>query len=251
VTRPGGRGLAALLLAAVLGVSGGVVAALQGPAENQAEDPGSTAKPRETSTPTPTPTPKDNLGLNVPREDLDCDGRTYILVEWGDRDSALWPSAVDWPGVKYLDTRKSCPTAYPKVAGKRPRWVAYLPSYDDPTEACEARMVPEHKDHFVTRMLRSARSGVLCACVLDVATLPAIEEGQPLTALSSMWIYMYQRMLIDIGLLDMSTPTQVFDHATARATYTLQSASNMSPTGIVDTDTWRELRSDACRFYKF
>ena len=245
--RPGGRGLAALLLAAVLGVFGGVAAALQSPAENQAEDPGSTAAPRET----PTPTPKDNLGLNVPREDLDCDGRTYILVGWGDRDSALWPFVVDWPGVKYLDTRKSCPTAYPTVAGRTPRWVAYLPGYDDPTEACEARMVPEHKDHFVTRMLSSARSGVLCACVLDVATLPAIEEGQPVTARSSMWTYQYQRMLIDVGLLEMSTPTQDFDHATAKATYTLQSANGMSPTGVVDTDTWRALRSDACRFSRF
>jgi peptidoglycan hydrolase-like protein with peptidoglycan-binding domain len=247
VTRPGGRGLAALLLAAVLGVSGGVVAALQGPAENQAEDPGSTAAPRET----PTPTPKDTLGLNVPREDLDCDGDTYILVGWGDSDNALWPSVVDWPGVKYLDTRRSCPTAYPKVDGKTPRWVAYLPGYDDPPEACEARMTVEHKDHFVTRMRKGAKTGVLCACVLDVATLPAIEEGQPLTTISSMWIYMYQRMLIDVGLLDMSTPTQVFDHATARATYTLQSDADMSPTGVVDTDTWRELRSDACRLYKF
>jgi peptidoglycan hydrolase-like protein with peptidoglycan-binding domain len=249
VTRPGARGLAALVLAAVLGISGGVIAALRGPAEpqqKQARDPGVS----ETAV-QPLTRKEDPLRLGVRREDLECDGRTYIFVGWGDGESALYSSVADWPGVRYLKTRQSCPAVYPTVRGGTPRYFAYLPGFDTPAEACKARMTAAHKGNYVTRMRAGLDSNVPCACVLDVATLPAIGEGQPLTTESGMWIYLYQRMLADLGLLSEDVLTGLFDRPTANATRRLQTDAALNPSGIVDPDTWNVLRSKYCNRYDF
>jgi len=232
VTRFGGSRRAALTVAAVLGLAGGAVTAWETPDDAVADF-------------------VDPLALGVPLENVDCTGETLIMVGWGDAYSALAPSVVDWPGVKYLRTSESCPTAYPQARGRTTDYVAYLPAYDTPEVACAERMEASHKGNFVTRLGDGNTDGVNCACALGLSTLPAIGEGQELTTESGMWIYLYQGMLNDIGADPEVARTGLFDTTTTDATRVLQTDAALGPSGIVDSDTWDVLRGKACKRYDY
>jgi len=233
----------ALVVAAVLGVSGGIITAFVAPLGFGGGD-------RQQATPSAADPPFDPLDLGVALENVTCTGETLIMVGWGDIRTALSPSVQDWPGVKYLDTGDSCDTAYPP-ARKVPRYVAYIPAYDTPEEACEERMNALHKGNFVTKMRDQNKIGVQCACETALTALPAIGEGQPRTAESGMWIYLYQGMLNDIGTQPPLPRTGLFDDLTVFATRLLQTDAALSPSGIVDADTWNVLRNKACSRYDY
>jgi len=244
---PGRRRLAALLLAAVIGISGGVAAALIGSAETPPKKEPSAS---ESADPTP-PEGEDRLGLGVPRVDLPCDDKTYLLVGKGFGESALRPSLADWPQMKYANTRNSCDTAYPLVRGVEAKWVAYLPAFERAAEGCERRMSPEHKNDFLTRMQEGNTDSVPCPCEMQVSTLPVIGVDEELTTVSGMWIYQYQTMLSALYPELLSERSGYFDKATEDATYSLQSDFGLNPSGRVDAETWDVLRGRACRLFNW
>lgn len=223
--------MAALVVAAALGVSGGIGAALISGTRTEVVDP---------------------LQLGVPLVNVDCTGDTLIIVGQGDIRAPLSQSMADWPEAKYLDTTESCDTAYPRPGGETPRFVAYLPAYSSPEAACEDRMTAEHKGNFITRMRGGNQVGVNCACELELDVLPAIGEGQELTAESGMWIYLYQGMLAKIPDLASEVRQNFsFDEETVAATRTLQSGAGLNPLGYLDTDTWNVLRDKVCDRYDY
>ncbi|MEO5853315.1 MAG: hypothetical protein ABIQ15_12450 [Nocardioides sp.] len=229
--RLGGTRMVALVVAAVLGVSGGIGAALISSNRTEFVDP---------------------LGLGVPLVNVDCTGDTLIIVGRGDIRAPLSQSVVDWPTAKYLDTTKSCDTAYPQARGETPRYVAYLPAYGGPEAACEDRMTAENKGNFITRMRAGNEVGVNCACELELSVLPAIGEGQELTPVSSMWIYLYQGMLAKVpGLAPDVRQNFRFDEDTVAATRDLQSGDGLNPFGYLDADTWNVLRNKVCDRYDY
>ncbi len=238
VTPPGGRGVAALALAVVLGVSGGAVTAFfaQDDATPQADGP-------------------DPLDVGVPLANLACNpDQTVVVVGSGNTASDLRYAVRDWDqdGVKYLETASSCDTAWPPEAGEVPRYVAYLPPFDSNEAACEERMQSSHKGDAVTRLRDENDDTVVCACELDRATLPEIGEGQDLTPVSAMWTYTYQSMLAEVGLIDLDdVEKSVFDEPTVAATRLLQTDIPIQPFGYVTVDTWSELRDRACPLYDY
>ena len=139
----------------------------------------------------------------------------------------------------------------PRVAGRRAYAAPYLPPYNTPPAACRPRMTAEHKGNFITRMREGNEVGVNCACELELSALPTIGEGQEPTAVSGMWIYLYQGMLDTIGLADDVSQNFRFDDATIAATRVLQSDAGLSPLGYLDTDTWNVLRNKACDRYDY
>ncbi len=231
-----------MVLAAVLGLSGGTVAAFLAGTDGDVRDLDAAPLSRA----------QDPLDLDVPLDNVDCTDDTLIIVGWGESYNTLSSSVADWAGARYLETGESCDTAYPQVRGKTPTYAVYVPAFDSPKAACEERMNARHKGDFVTRMREGNTDGVPCACVMDVATLPAVGEGQEPTTESGMWIYVYQQMLAEIGALDLDVvSTGQFDRATIEATLVLQTDAALNPLAYVDTDTWGVIRNKACGRFDF
>ena len=222
--------MAALALAAVLGVGGGAFTAFFAhDDETVAADP---------------------LGLGIPLENVDCTGETLILVANGDTSAALAPSVRDSDDldVKYLRPDQSCDTAYPRRAGT---YAAYL-SYPSVEAACADRMTSLHKDDFVTRMREGNVDQVMCPCELDRTTLPEIGEGFEQTTESRMWTSMYQWMLVELGRLDSDAMALgTFDRQTIDATRAFQGNNNLNPYGYVNQDTWAAVRDKACGLFRY
>ena len=230
---PGGRGLAALALAVVLGVSGGAVTAFFAQEDE--------------------PVGADPLELGIPLENVDCTGETLMLVAIGDTRAALAPSVRDSDelGVKYLKPAESCTTAYPRREGTTPQYAAYL-SYPSLEAACTDRMTNVHKDDFVTLMRAGNTDQVMCPCELDRTTLPEIGEGREPTTESRMWTSMYQWMLVELDRLDLDEIAMgTFDQETIDATRTFQGNNNLNPYGFVDQDTWAAIRDKSCGLFRY
>lgn len=238
-----GLRLAVVLMAAVVGLAAGAATALM----NRASD---------TPVVAVEPTVEDPLGLGLDMVNVQCasdfEVPVLLVVGWGNADTNFSTSVADWPGARYLETSRSCPAAWPSDSAKTPQYIAYLSQFATPATACEAKMQGSHKNDYVTRMRATSEEPVPCACVMDRATLPAIGEGQPVSTESGMWTSLYQQMLAKARLLDLARVEDgSFDKPTINATYTLQSDNALSPTGIVDADTWRELSNKSCSRFKF
>ena len=101
--------LIAPLVAAVLGISGGIATALVVPGD---ED-----EPRAS-------TYNDPLHLDIPLVDQDCTGESLLVVGYGDTVASLGSAASGFKskGARYLRSDDSCPTALgPREEGRRRR----------------------------------------------------------------------------------------------------------------------------------
>lgn len=238
-----GTALAAAAVAAVLGTAGGVLSAVS--SERDPAPPTSSEHPSLTHD-------QDPLRLGVEQVDLtECDGRTVLLLAWGESQPALQPSVLEHPDARYLDTTKSCDTAYPRVNGRVPRFMTYLPPFDTPTEACQVRMGEVLKGSFTTILTAGNTTTVICGCYIKADDLLVIGQDVKQTAASGMYVKLYQRMLMDAGLLPPGSDTGVFGDDTRAATFALQSDHGLNPTGNVNAQTWRLVQNQACPLYDY
>ena len=131
--------LIAPLVAAVLGISGGIATALVVPDD---ED-----EPRAS-------TYNDPLHLGIPLVDQDCTGESLLVVGYGDTVAPLG-SAAGMKGARYLRSDDSCPTALAAAGKETPAYVVYLGPYDTRREPCELRMSGEAGGNFFVTVLHS------------------------------------------------------------------------------------------------
>lgn len=237
--RVGGRGAWVLVVAATLGVVGGLTTALLAP------DPVRSGNPQAG---------QDPLGLGVDRQDLGCTGQSILVVGFGDTSAALSGSIADNrdEGVHYLNTAASCSTVYGYEDRDQPAYAAYLGPYADVTSPCTTRFAGEHRGGFVTRLRAANSIHVKCACVLPVEALPVLKQGIDVTA-NAVYVRALQGLLHDRDpeLFSREQITGVYDEPTAARIRALQAAAPITVTGEVGGPTWRFVRARSCRDYDF
>jgi hypothetical protein len=229
----------AIALSAVLGIVAGVI--------------GSFVIPRAGAT------YADPQGHNVPLVNQRCTGKSLILVGWGPAAPPLSAAVnANGSGVHYLDTHKSCPTAWryqPAHEAKArpdPTWVAYLGPFASREAACQVRMSAEHKGDFVTRLNQGNTDMVQCACYYDVSAMPTLTPGMDQSVTDGIWIRQLQQMLLDIGALDKNAAIDGFygvGSPTVLAVVAEKKARTLSHDGVVDEGTWRAITQSACSHY--
>jgi peptidoglycan hydrolase-like protein with peptidoglycan-binding domain len=242
--------LVVAVLAAVLGIGGGVLAGLDRSAHVTDPGDGAPAKPKvftEAEDP-------EHIGALLQNQPCDPTGAdTLILVAWGDGYSTLRSAVTDWDGVRYLRTDRSCDTRWPRMpGGGTPTYVVYLPPYSDAQSACRDRMTAAHKGDFATRLRAGNKIPVICPCVLGSADLPGLQMEQT-NLTRRMFTTVYQKMLVDTGYLPQDTETDRgdFDSRTMTATMILQTDAGLNATGGVGPQTWNAIKNKACRLYNF
>src|SRR5262245_28160158 len=134
-----GRGTMALAISALVGIAAGVVVGFTtgSPHDASAHNP----PPSSQSTPAST-TPNDPLGIGANLQNLDCDGKTILVVGVGETRGALIAAVSANPSgeVHYLETAKSCDTLYgAEKQAQVPTYAAYLGPFDSLTEPCDLR----------------------------------------------------------------------------------------------------------------
>lgn len=187
----------------------------------------------------------DPLGLGVPLVNQACSGELLVLVGWGDTGSPLGRGIADHPDAHYLDTRRSCGTAWPGS----PRYVAYVGPYRSAGDACRLRMSNAFRNDVVTRLEARSPRQVQCTCYLAASSMPTLRLGQHPTLLDGVWTRNLQMMLTTLGMDTRDHWTGFYDRRTAEEVRRFQSGRGLPPNGVVDPATWSSLRAKACPFY--
>ena len=120
------------LVAAVLGIGGGVATAIVVPAD---DEPG-------------TPAFNDPLHLGIPLVDQDCTGESLLVVGYGDTVAPLGSAVANngTKGLRYLRSDESCDDDPRPGARRRRRRTSSTSGRTRPRrEPCEMRMTAEHR----------------------------------------------------------------------------------------------------------
>jgi peptidoglycan hydrolase-like protein with peptidoglycan-binding domain len=227
------------LVAAVLGIGGGVATALVVPADDEPS----------------TEAVSDPLHLNIPLADLDCSGQSILVVGYGNSvpplSSAVANSSED--DLHYLSSAGSCATLLGPEDKASPTYVVYSGPYDSPRDPCEVRMSGEEPGSFVARLREGNTQLVKCPCEIPGTDAVRLYPDMPVDASAKLWIRGLQAMFNydDAEDFPKSRITGDYDEFTqARVTVFQDNAPGKSTQpGIVDATTWGILTDRLCRNY--
>jgi putative peptidoglycan binding protein len=240
------------LVAAVLGIAGGVATALV-----MTPDAGSDASDRSEASDRSDPV-RDPLHLGIPLVDQGCTGESLLIVGYGSSAAQLGSAVADngKTGLAYLASADSCATILgPEGEAQPPDYVVYLGPYNTRQEPCEKRMTPEHRGDFVTVLRAGNDTLVKCVCALPRSAGPELRVGMEPTEKTVIWIRSLQQMLHDYYPDDFTPQdvTVVYDQHTADMVTRLQQEARgvLTEPGVVDTATWGIISDRICRTYDF
>jgi hypothetical protein len=244
----------ALAVSALVGITAGVIVGITtgDPGSSRADD-GDPTRPTTSAT----PSTNDPLGIGATLANLDCTGKTILVVGWGSADhrGALTNAVSANPGteVKYLKVADSCDTLYGAEKQEAPEYAAYLGPFDSIAEPCELRMNIDHKNDVVTTLKQGVKIHVQCLCVLDPEEFPTLAVGMDADTREGIYIRALQRLLIDIGQNPDHHVNGRYDLQTSRMIIPLQrlNALDSDFEGTVEKQTWGVLRDRACVNYDF
>src|SRR4051794_12179998 len=171
------------LVAAVLGICGGVATALVGPADD----------PRATSA-------SDPLHLDIPLVDQDCTGGSLLVIGYGDTVAPLSSAVVnsDPSKLRYLRSADSCATVLGPERKPAPAYVVYRGPYDSRSEPCAIRMSGQEPGSFVTVLRSGNEELVKCPCEVPSREAPRLFLGMDADdPVAKLWTRSLQSMFHD------------------------------------------------------
>lgn len=230
------------IVAAVLGISGGIATALVVP-DDDGERRASTFN--------------DPLHLGIPLVDQDCTGEALLVVGYGNNVAPLGSAVANngTKGLRYLRSDESCETILGPEREETPTYVVYLGPYETLVEPCEKRMTPEHRGDFVTVLRSGNETLVKCPCALPTSLAPELTPNMVADAEETVWIRALQAMLNDYDpeKFPHTAISGTYDDATvARVTEVQQEVAGVPTTpGVVDAATWQVITDRICRIYDY
>ena len=230
------------LVAAILGIGGGVATALVVPGDDPAAP----------------STYNDPLHLDIALVDQECSGASLLVVGYGDSVAPLGTAASENKddGARYLRTDSSCDTIMGPEDAATPKYAVYLGPFDTLGAACSERMTPEHRADFVTVLSGGNEQLVKCPCVLKPSAAPELDPlmGDP-TPEETVWIRSLQSMLNDYDpkKFPRTSITGRYDEATVQRVTEIQHEQSGTTVqdGYVDAATWQILTDRICRIYTY
>jgi hypothetical protein len=228
------------LMAAVLGIAGGVATALVVPADS--EDVSSFSDP---------------LNLGIPLENQECSNGSLLVVGYGNTVAPLSSAVANSgkSGLRYLRSADSCDTLLGPEAQPTPAYVLYRGPYDSRQEPCELRMSGQDADSFVARLREGNERLVKCPCEIPSSEAPRLFLGMDPDASDRVWIRGLQNMFHDDDPqgFPRTAITGVYDQPTADhvAAFQDRAPAKVTIRGEVDETTWGILTSRLCRQYDY
>ena len=231
------------LVAAILGIGGGVATAIVVPVDDDADGPRFS----------------DPLHLGIPLVDQDCTGASLLVVGYGNSVAPLGTAVADngREGVRYLRSDDSCATVIGPEEAETPTYAVYLGPYETLQEPCELRMTPDHRADFVTVLRSGNQTLVKCPCALPAASAPDdLKPGMTeFTAERRCGSGPCSAMLNDYDpkKFRRTAITGKYDAATVARVTEIQHEQSGVPTtdGVLDEATWRILTDRICRIYDY
>jgi len=233
--------IVAPLVAAVLGIGGGVATAIVVPAD---DEPG----PTRTSDP---------LHLGIPLVDQDCSGESLLVIGYGNSGAPLSSAVANsgTKGLRYLSSDASCETVLGPEEKPTPAYVVYRGPFDSRSEPCRIRMSGADTGSFVTVLRSGNQQLVKCPCELPSSEAPRLFLDMDADQSETLWIRGLQSMFNDDDPKSFrrTAITGDYDQFTSDrvAAYQDDAPGKVTERGTVDATTWDLLTDRLCRNYDY
>jgi hypothetical protein len=218
--------IVAVAASAVLGIAGGVGAAVLMDDGRAGADP---------------------LHLGVSMVDQSCTDEFLVVTAVGTTESTLSTGITSHRDhAHYLAIDGSCPTAWRPRATLTDGYAAYLGPYDNRFEACAERV--KLRGAFVTHLRKGNEEAVQCLCVLDRASLPELSPGQVVDALDGVYVRYLEDLLTSMHLLRLDHHFDGhIDPLMVKAIKQVQADGTLPQNGVVDKLTWGSVIRQGCQ----
>ena len=229
------------LVAAVLGIGGGVATALVVSAD---DEPAATAS-------------SDPLHLGIPLVDQDCSGEALLVIGYGNTvaplSSAVANSSAE--GLHYLSSDGSCATVLGPEGKPTPSYVVYRGPFDSRGEPCRIRLSGDESGSFITVLRSGNQHLVKCPCEIPSSEAPRLFLHMDPDQQEVLWIRGLQGMFADDDpqAFPRSAITGDYDQTTSDrvAFYQDDAPGKVTERGTVDATTWGLLTDRLCRNYDY
>jgi hypothetical protein len=246
------------LVAAVLGIGGGVATAVVVPGHDDGPSPHSTDHTTTTPSPTGADPDRDPLHLGIPLVNQDCSGEALLVVGYGSTRAPLSSAVANTKpkGLRYLRSSGSCGTVLGPEGKPQPAYIVYRGPFDSRRQPCELRMSGDESGSFVTVLRKGNTELVKCACEIPASEAPelSLDMGVPDQS-EALWIRGLQSMFNDDDpdRFPRAAITGDYDAATAaRVTLFQENApGKVTEPGVVDGTTWGIITDRLCRNYDY
>lgn len=233
--------MVAPLVAAVLGIGGGVATALVVSAD---DEPAATAS-------------SDPLHLGIPLVDQDCSGEALLVIGYGNTvaplSSAVANSSAE--GLHYLSSDGSCATVLGPEGKPTPSYVVYRGPFDSRSEPCRIRLSGDESGSFITVLRSGNQHLVKCPCEIPSSEAPRLFLHMDPDQQEVLWIRGLQGMFADDDpqAFPRSAITGDYDQTTSDrvAFYQDDAPGKVTERGTVDATTWGLLTDRLCRNYDY
>lgn len=189
----------------------------------------------------------DPLRLGIPLVNQQCTDDVLLTVARGNSAAQLGNVVAENPdrATSYLNTTKSCDTAWNPQDRPPPRYVVYDGPFGTRAQACDAQFSAGHPGGVVTVLTDGTTDIVHCLCFVSLPR-PTMRTTMATDGTSGIWIRQLQRMLADLGLGSVDDISGSYDLTTAAKIREFQRANKRPATGEVDAETWHRLLGRAC-----
>jgi hypothetical protein len=228
------------LVAAVLGIGGGVATALAVSGDDPAD-----------------PAASDPLHLGIPLVDQACSGDSLLVIGYGNSVAPLSSAVANTgkEGLRYLRSDRSCDTVLGPERKPSPAYVVYRGPYDSRADPCEIRMSGEESGSFVTVLRSGNEQLVKCPCEIPSSLAPRLTVGMDADQAETLWIRGLQAMFHDDAptAFPHEAITGAYDQRTSDRVALFQddAPGKVTTRGVVDPTTWGILTDRLCRNYDY
>jgi hypothetical protein len=229
------------VVAAVLGICGGVATAIVAPGDGTSQ----------------TAASEDPLHLGIPLVDQDCTGDSLLVVGYGDSVAPLSSAVANssQEDLRYLRSESSCGTTLGPAGKAAPAYVVYSGPFDSRKEPCEIRMSGAESGSFVTVLRAGNEELVKCPCEIPSSEAPRLFLGMGPDQSAALWIRGLQAMFNDDdpAAFPHAAITGDYDERTSERVTAFQddAPGKVTEPGTVDEVTWGILTDRLCRNYNY
>lgn len=185
---------------------------------------------------------QDPLGLDAPLVNQPCaDNEALLVLVSSNGAGRLGAELASNDQARYLETAKSCNTAWRSPDSPTQAYVAYLGPFSQ-GDACEKQMTGAYRGAHVTLLTAGTTDIVPCLCHVSRAEMPTLRTGMPTTDRNIVYVHALQNMLTTLGRRKDEPTTDIYDPETVNQVKRFQQVLGRTVTGVVDEDTWKALQ---------
>lgn len=188
----------------------------------------------------------DPLGVDAPLVNQPCRPAQAVLVlVSGDDAEDLASDLASHNDARYLETARSCRTAWRRQGKPSSRYAVYLGPFSR-RDACEKQMTGSYLGAHVTLLTAGRPDVELCSCYVARAGIPTLRSEQTMSDQQLVYLHDVQELLTRVGIRPDEPTSDIVDQETVAQIRRFQEAHRRPVNGVIGPHTWQALLRAGC-----